>query len=261
MRHYDSVCNAVAPDSPHQSTESHDKATTSIPSETKTPQLPFQVTWQKSVADALREQLSQKHANDNSPLLVSLVGIPGSGKSTSCHILQELLSDVGFMVMPFDGYHLPLEHLKQLPNAQEMIYRRGAPDTFDANALKRDLERIKHGNEPVVGVPGFDHHKGDPEYDAHMFDRETTKIVLCEGLYLLHDDHGFEHVKALFDSSIYVDANVDECVKRLKIRNRCIPGYTPEEIDIRCEAVDRVNAMTVERSKKNARFVVDSFAP
>lgn len=222
---------------------------------------PFEITWQKEVADQLRDQLNRKHKkedSDDSPLMVSLVGIPGSGKSTSCNILKELLSDVGFMVLPFDGYHYPLDYLKELPNSKEMIYRRGAPDTFDVPALKRDLERIKYGSEPIVKLPDFNHEIADPEDDAHTFDREHTNIVLCEGLYLLHDEHGFEEVKNLFDTSIYMDANVDDCVGRLKVRNKCIPGYTPEEIEIRCEEVDRVNALTVEKSKKHAHFVVDT---
>jgi len=53
---------------------------------------------------------------------------------------------------------------------------------------------------------------------------------------------------------------VDVCIERVKIRNQCIPGYTPEEIEVRCEKVDRVNAMTVMRSKDRAHVVVDSSA-
>ena len=78
------------------------------------------------------------------------------------------------------------------------------------------------------------------------------------GLYLLHDEDGWETTKDLFDYSIFVDADVDMCIERVKIRNKCIPGYTEEEIEERCEIVDRVNAMTVDRSKKRADFVVQS---
>ena len=41
---------------------------------------PFEMTWQQGVADRLRRQLQMKRAtDDSSPLMVSLVGVPGSG--------------------------------------------------------------------------------------------------------------------------------------------------------------------------------------
>ena len=31
-------------------------------------------------------------------------------------------------------------------------------------------------------IPGFDHAKGDPEPDAHAFDRNQHQVVIGEGL-------------------------------------------------------------------------------
>ena len=85
-------------------------------------------------------------------------------------------------------------------------------------------------------------------------------MVICEGLYLLHADDGWEDVASLFDLKIFLVSNVDVCIERVKVRNKCIPGYTAEEIEIRCEKVDRVNAMTVMKSKDRADIVVNSLA-
>jgi len=93
----------------------------------------------------------------------------------------------------------------------------------------------------VVSVPGFDHAKGDPTEDQHTFVRAQHKIVICEGLYLLHDADGWENIEKFFDWNIFIDADVDQCIARLKERNKCIPGYTPEEISRRCDEVDRAN--------------------
>jgi pantothenate kinase len=90
-------------------------------------------------------------------------------------------------------------------------------------------------------LPSFDHAKGDPKPDIHIIDRDRHQIVLCGGLYLLHDQDGWEDVKENFDYRIFIDADIDICIERVKIRNQYIPGYTPDEIDIRCEKVDRVN--------------------
>lgn len=149
----------------------------------------------------------------------------------------------------------------EFPNADDVIYRRGACDTFDAVALAKDLERIAHGREPIVTIPGFDHAKGDPTPNQHLFERAGHDIVLCEGLYLLHDQQGWEHIQKFLDWTIYIQADIDVCMERLKERNKCIPGYTAKEIAIRCDAVDRLNAiMAEETASKYAAQIVQSGA-
>ena len=220
-------------------------------------------TWEPQQGKIILERL-EKVASDPKklPYMVALIGTPGSGKSVSSFMLASILEDQGYptMICPHDGYHYPIEYLKTFPDADDFLYRRGAPDTFDPRGLLRDLDRIKNGEEELIKLPAFDHAKADPEPDTHIFDRNHHKIVLCEGLYLLHDQDGWEDIASMFDYSIFMNSDVDVCIERLKIRNQCIPGYSPEEIEVRCEAVDRVNALTVMRSKARADVVVDSLA-
>ena len=122
------------------------------------------------------------------------------------------------------------------------------------------MDRIRHGSEDAILLPGFDHAVGDPEENAHKFLRNQHNVVICEGLYLLHDSDGWENCRDFFDLNVFVDANVDKCMDRLKVRNECIPGYTKEEIHVRVDAIDRQNAMTVQRSKERAHKVYRSAA-
>lgn len=220
----------------------------------------IKLTWEQQVARHIYDKHLRHSSTSEEPLMVGIVGIPGSGKSTSVEILADLLNqyigDESCLCMPFDGYHIPRAELLALPNAEDALWRRGAPDTFDAQSLCRDLDRIRNGSEEQIFIPGFCHSDGDPICDMHVFDRAQHKVVLCEGLYLLHDQHGFENVRDYFHTSLYLDANVDACMSRLKVRNKVIPGYKPEEIEFRVDAVDRMNAMIVQQSKPRAELVV-----
>ena len=225
-----------------------------------TPESDIQRTWENDVAEEIREELSFRELSGSTgePYMLAIAGGPGSGKTTSCQVLSELLDDVGCMVVPFDGYHKPISSLQKDPNAADLLYRRGSPDTFDTQRLKADLTRIRNGDEACVSIPGFNHAIGDPENDVYKVERGKHKVVLCEGLYLLHDDEEWKGMKNLFDYSVFMDADVDNCIERLKVRNKCVPGASEEEIELRCENVDRVNANIIDNSKSRADLVVES---
>jgi hypothetical protein len=58
-----------------------------------------QVSWEPDAADLIKKLAS--FSNPNRPLMIGVVGIPGSGKSTSCEILAAYLDDdVEALVMP-----------------------------------------------------------------------------------------------------------------------------------------------------------------
>jgi len=210
------------------------------------------------VASMLRARAAEKNAGE--PLLVALAGMPGAGKSTTGAALAKCLGELSFVV-PVDGYHLPLARLRQFPDADAAVYRRGAPDTFDPASLHRTLASLRSTGPKEVLFPGFDHAVGDPVLDAWRFDRNKHKIVVAEGLYLLHECDGWEGIAELFDLRIYLDADEDECIARVRERNSVIPGYTVEEMTVRVEEVDRVNARIVEKSRARADVVLRSAAP
>lgn len=236
--------------------------TPSIPQEEEKTEPPppaaqFLGTWEPVMAERIKMRY-HKMKREKRPFMVALVGLPGGGKSVSSFLLASMLDEkkLECFVTPHDGYHYPMEYLKQQPDADDLIYRRGAPDTFDPAALHRDLLRIRNGDEPMIKLPAFNHSRGDPEPDTHIFARDQHKIVLCEGLYLLHKDHGWEEIAKVFDLTIFLNTPLETCLERVKIRNQCIPGYTPEEIAVRTEVVDRANALKVVESRTRADYIV-----
>lgn len=226
------------------------------------------LSWECDVEAHIRQILKERSTSTTAvdqPLMVGVVGIPGSGKSTSCSVLTQSLADVGSCLLPVDGYHYSVTQLLEHENPDDVIYRRGAADTFDVRSLQLAMEQIRYSSsnnnkDTVIKLPGFDHARGDPEYDAHTFDGNQHKVVIVEGLYLLHDADGWENIKSCLDLTIFVDACVDTCIDRLKIRNQCIPGYTKEEIELRYDVVDRANAMTADKSRQYANWIVEGIA-
>ena len=59
----------------------------------------LKLTWERSAESQIRKKLSQRR-EEQRPFLVSVSGIPGSGKSTCAGILRHFLSDTGAMVFP-----------------------------------------------------------------------------------------------------------------------------------------------------------------
>jgi len=74
----------------------------------------------------------------------------------------------------------------------------------------------------------------------------------------LHDEDGWQGIRETFDLTVFTNADVENCLERLKVRNQCIPGYTPEEIAERVERVDRANADLVMETMSKADMVVES---
>jgi len=206
------------------------------------------LTWEVALANTLRGRAASLPSGK--PLLVALAGMPGSGKSRISQILLRLLQP-DCLVVQMDGYHTKLSDLQSRPDAADAVYRRGAPDTFEVSSLREALQRVKTG-ESSVKFPAFDHARGDPVEDAVCFDRLVHRIVLVEGLYLLHRKDGWQEVSDLFDFKVYLDADLEECIGRVKERNKVIPGYTAQEIDKRCEEVDRRNAEVVQLTQGEA---------
>ena len=60
------------------------------------------------------------------------------------------------------------------------------------------------------------------------------------------------------DFKVYVECDLEKCMSRLCERNKCIPGYTAEEIKERVEKSDRKNGELVRSTKWEADMVIEN---
>lgn len=122
--------------------------------------------------------------------IVFLAGPPGVGKSTLAAFLERHAQEMPDMppvqALAMDGFHYPQAYIDShtvMRNGRLIPMRRvkGAPDTFDADALRQRLRRLKKED---VSWPAYDRTLHDVVPDAL---RAQAPILIVEGNYLLLD--------------------------------------------------------------------------
>jgi pantothenate kinase len=197
--------------------------------------------------------LQQRLASASSkPYIAGLVGTPGSGKSTlAAHIAASLGPQA--IALGMDGFHLTRAELAAMPDPQAALARRGAPWTFDPQALAKALHAIKEGHTPVAW-PGFAHDVGDPVPKAQTVTAQH-RLVLVEGLYLLHQDHGWA-LQGLLHECAYLDTPPTLATQRLAQRHQSAWGISEQEALARIASNDALNAEFVQASRARASSLV-----
>ncbi len=188
--------------------------------------------------------------------MIALAGLPGAGKST---LAERLAADVNAQAGPgaivtlgMDGFHLTRAELGRLPDPDAALARRGAPWTFNPDALARRLHDVRAGaGRAAVSWPGFDHGVGDPVEGAELV-RPAARLVLVEGLYLLCTDDGWQAVQEVFDERWYLDTPFKLAMDRLARRHMAVWGMSREAAEARIASNDRLNAEIVRATCADA---------
>ena len=152
----------------------------------------------------------------NRRLMIAIAGAPGSGKSTLAdHLVEELNRREARLsvVFPMDGFHLDDAVLKEMGR----LPYKGAIDTFDAHGLRHILQRLRDNVEDVVAVPVFDRDLEISRAGGRLIP-QSTRIIVCEGIYLLMQQPPWDRLKPLFDLTVFVHVDEAELARRLKAR-------------------------------------------
>ncbi|MEL0635994.1 MULTISPECIES: AAA family ATPase [Marinomonas] len=187
--------------------------------------------------------------------IIGLSGGPGSGKSTLARYLYTRMKELypnQVACLSMDGFHLTKQALAELPNAEEAFSRRGAPWTFDTERFIQKTRSLKdiYLQQDVLW-PSFDHRLGDPIENDIIISKDT-KIILIEGLYLLHKDDGWQESAGLMDQHWFLDTPLELAFERLAQRHMQAFGCTRDQAMSRIQNSDCINAKTVFACKSNA---------
>jgi len=193
-------------------------------------------------------------------LLIGLVGVPGAGKTTlAAQIVATMNQSVGAgtaVALGMDGFHLTKAQLALFADPVAAFARRGAPWTFDAAGFVAALQNVRRaGGVVAASWPGFEHSVGDPIADATVI-ASTARLVIVEGLYLLHDADGWQDVRGQLDECWYLDTPLPIAMDRLANRHMQAWGFTRLQAEQRIATNDGLNAQLVADSAARADFLI-----
>ena len=191
-----------------------------------------------------------EYANNTSRTIIGIVGKPGGGKSTLSKYLLKGMDPSLVSVVPMDGFHLSNKVLKDLGRSD----RKGAQDTFDVKGFRTLIERIKLDSLDPIYYPIFDR-AIEESIAAQGVVYPSTRVVIVEGNYLMHDQNGWEEVSPLLDQSWYAYLDEDIRISRLISRHIAF-GKDPESAKAWAKGSDQVNAELIELGVARCDFLI-----
>lgn len=184
--------------------------------------------------------------------IIGIVGKPGGGKSTLSKFLLKGCDETLVSVLPMDGFHLSNKVLKSLGRSD----RKGAPDTFDVKGFAEILNRVAHDQVNPIYYPIFDR-SIEESIAAQGVVLPSTRVVIVEGNYLMHDRDGWQEISPLLNQSWYAYLDEDIRISRLISRHIAF-GKDPESAKAWAKGSDQVNADLIESSVARCDFVIRS---
>ena len=184
--------------------------------------------------------------------IIGIIGKPGGGKSTLSKYLLKGMDPTLVSVVPMDGFHLSNKVLKELGRAD----RKGAHDTFDVKGFTTLIQRIKSDSADPIYYPVFDR-SIEESIAAQGVVYTSTRVVIVEGNYLMHDKDGWQEISPLLDQSWYAFLDEDIRISRLISRHIAF-GKDPESAKAWAKGSDQVNAELIETGVGRCDFLIRS---
>jgi len=206
----------------------------------------------KEITQEEAKAIVVEYAKNSNRTIIGIVGKPGGGKSTLSKYLLKGMDPTTVSVVPMDGFHLSNKVLKELGRSD----RKGAPDTFDVNGFTALIKRIKLDSSDPIYYPVFDR-SIEESIAAQGVVYPSTRVVIVEGNYLMHDRDGWQEISPLLDQSWYAFLDEDIRISRLISRHIAF-GKDPESAKAWAKGSDQINAELIETGVGRCDFLIRS---
>jgi pantothenate kinase len=206
----------------------------------------------KEISNEEAKAIVVECASASTRTIIGIIGKPGGGKSTLSKYLLKGMDPTLVSVVPMDGFHLSNKVLKELGRSD----RKGAQDTFDVKGFTALIQRIKMDSAEPIYYPIFDR-SIEESIAAQGVVYPSTRVVIVEGNYLMHDRDGWQEISPLLDQSWYAFLDEDVRISRLISRHIAF-GKDPESAKAWAKGSDQVNAELIELGVGRCDFLIRS---
>jgi pantothenate kinase len=206
----------------------------------------------KEISNEEAKAIVTECASASKRTVIGIIGKPGGGKSTLSKYLLKGMDPTLVSVVPMDGFHLSNKVLKELGRSD----RKGAQDTFDVKGFTALIQRIKMDSAEPIYYPIFDR-SIEESIAAQGVVYPSTRVVIVEGNYLMHDRDGWQEISPLLDQSWYAFLDEDVRISRLISRHIAF-GKDPESAKAWAKGSDQVNAELIELGVERCDFLIRS---
>ncbi len=160
------------------------------------------------------------------------------------------------VVVPIDGFHFSNAALE----LRGLAGRKGAPDTYDVDALVALLVRLREPGRDALTAPAYSRDLHEPVKDAIAVPA-GVRVVIVEGNYLGLLRDGWERVRPLLDDLWFLD--VPWAVTRARlIARRVTTGRDRADAVAWVDRVDRANDEVIRATSPAAnRLLTDGETP
>ncbi|KAJ5067234.1 kinase-related protein [Anaeramoeba ignava] len=209
----------------------------------------------KIVKDLVEEIIEKiLPSNNKSRIMISLSGIPGSGKTTLVSLIEkELSKKIKCVALSMDGFHYYKKDLDNFPNPQLAHKRRGAPFTFNVELFQNKLKEIFEWKtkEDFIFYPSFDHIDQDPKENKIKIQKDH-KVIFVEGNYLCLDEPVWKDLSLYFDYVWFLECDIDVAMKRIYKR------HVKAKL---CQTLDESIQKTEFNDRPNAELILEKRIP
>jgi len=206
----------------------------------------------KEISNEEAKVIVAECASASTRTIIGIIGKPGGGKSTLSKYLLKGMDPTLVSVVPMDGFHLSNKVLKELGRSN----RKGAQDTFDVKGFTTLIQRIKMDSAEPIYYPVFDR-SIEESIAAQGVVYPSTRVVIVEGNYLMHDRDGWQEISPLLDQSWYAYLDEDLRISRLISRHIAF-GKDPESAKTWAKGSDQVNADLIQTGVERCDFLIRS---